>query len=72
MLNSDFDGARGQAALDAGEADAITFGRPFLANPDLPNRIAKGLSLNEPDYKTFYTQGAEGYTDYPRAAPVAA
>ena len=65
VLNSDYDGTSGQAALDAGEADAITFGRPFIANPDLPRRIAEGLPLARPDPATFYSQGDHGYTDYP-------
>lgn len=65
VLNSDYDGPRAQAALDAGEADAIAFGRPFIANPDLPRRIADGLPLNPPQPETFYTRGEAGYTDYP-------
>ena len=65
VLNSDYDGPRGQAALDAGEADAIAFGRTFLANPDLPARIAAKAALNRDDMKTWYGGGAEGYTDYP-------
>ena len=72
MLNSDYDGPRGQAALDAGEADAIAYGRPFLANPDLPERILHKQALNAPDFATFYTQGPAGYVDYPRAEPVPA
>jgi 2,4-dienoyl-CoA reductase-like NADH-dependent reductase (Old Yellow Enzyme family) len=64
-LNSDYLGDSGQARLDEGIADAITFGRPFLANPDLVARISAHADLNEPDSATFYTQGAEGYTDYP-------
>jgi len=64
-LNSDYNGESGQARLDEGVVDAIAFGRPFLANPDLVARISAHAELNEPDGKTFYTQGAEGYTDYP-------
>ena len=45
--------------------DAVAFGTPFLANPDLPARFAKGAPLNTPDPDTFYTPGAKGYTDYP-------
>ena len=70
VLNSDFDGARAQAALDRGDADAIAFGRGFLANPDLPYRLAKRLPLTPDDMATWYTQGAVGYTDYPTAARV--
>ena len=65
VLNSDYDQANGQAALDAGAADAIAFGRLFIANPDLPRRLAEALPLNPPDAPTFYTHGAKGYTDYP-------
>ncbi|KQT90566.1 alkene reductase [Methylobacterium sp. Leaf466] len=65
VLNSDYDGPRAQAALDAGEADAIAFGRTFLANPDLPKRLAEGAALNKDDAKTWYSQGPEGYVDYP-------
>ena len=46
----------------------ITFGRPFLANPDLPRRVAEGLELNTPDPDTFFGGGAKGYTDYPTYA----
>lgn len=65
ILNSDYDGARAQAALDAGEAEAIAFGRPFIANPDLPARLAQGAPLNKDEQKTWYSQGPEGYIDYP-------
>jgi N-ethylmaleimide reductase len=65
VLNSDYDLVRGQAALAAGAADAITFGRKFLANPDLPYRFANDLPLNPDDQKTWYSQGPEGYINYP-------
>ncbi len=65
VLNSDYDFARAQGALDAGEADAITFGRTFLANPDLVERLRTGAPLNPDDMATWYSQGAAGYTDYP-------
>lgn len=65
VLNSDFDLARAGAVLAAGEADAITFGRAFLANPDLPERLAQGAGLNPDDMETWYSQGVEGYLDYP-------
>ncbi|WP_460796299.1 alkene reductase [Nocardioides pacificus] len=54
-----------QAFLDEDLADAVAVGRPFLANPDLPRRWALGTELNKPDSRTYYTGGAEGYTDYP-------
>jgi 2,4-dienoyl-CoA reductase-like NADH-dependent reductase (Old Yellow Enzyme family) len=66
ILNADYKLDDGQAALDSGEADAITFGRLFLANPDLPRRLIEKLPLNPPRPDLFYTQGEEGYTDYPR------
>jgi N-ethylmaleimide reductase len=53
------------AIVEKGDADAVTFGRHFLANPDLPRRIREGLPLNAYDRKTFYTFDAKGYTDYP-------
>ena len=46
-------------------ADTVAFGTAFLANPDLPARIKAGAALNTPNQDTFYTPGAEGYTDYP-------
>jgi 2,4-dienoyl-CoA reductase-like NADH-dependent reductase (Old Yellow Enzyme family) len=65
VLNSDYDGTSGAARLAEGVADAISFGRPFIANPDLVERIAGEAPLNTPDFRTFYSQGPEGYTDYP-------
>jgi N-ethylmaleimide reductase len=64
-LNSDYHADDAQAALDSGEADAIAFGRIFLANPDLPRRLAEKLPLNPQREELFYIGGAEGYTDYP-------
>ncbi|PNU03811.1 alkene reductase [Novosphingobium guangzhouense] len=63
--NGDYDADRASAAIAAKEADAISFGRPFLANPDLPERLRVGAELNAPDKDTFYGGGAEGYIDYP-------
>ncbi|MDA9529046.1 alkene reductase [Bradyrhizobium sp. CCBAU 25338] len=68
ILNSDYDLARAQVDLDSGLADAISFGRPFLANPDLVERLIGNLPLNEVQNDTLYTQGAEGYIDYPSMA----
>ncbi|MCK8786446.1 alkene reductase [Roseomonas sp. NAR14] len=68
VLNSDYDGASAQAALDAGQADAIAFGRTFLANPDLPERLRRGAALNPDVQATWYSQGPEGYLDYPTLA----
>lgn len=58
------------ALLDEDLADAVVVGRPALANPDLARRWQEGSDLNAPDYATFYTDGAAGYTDYPELAPV--
>ncbi|GLS43679.1 alkene reductase [Methylobacterium brachythecii] len=65
ILNCDYDGAKAEAAIESGEADAIAFGRPFIANPDLPERLAKHASLNKDVMATWYSQGPEGYVDYP-------
>jgi 2,4-dienoyl-CoA reductase-like NADH-dependent reductase (Old Yellow Enzyme family) len=51
--------------LQAGEADAVAFGKLFIANPDLPKRFARNAPLNAPDSTTFYADGPRGYTDYP-------
>ena len=56
---------RGMQTLDAGLGDLIAFGRPFIANPDLPKRIANGWPLNPVDPATMYGGTAQGYTDYP-------
>jgi N-ethylmaleimide reductase len=56
----------GNRALAEGWADAIAFGVPFLANPDLPERFRRNAPLNVADEATFYASGAKGYTDYPR------
>ena len=55
----------GEAILQSNDADLVAYGRLFLANPDLPRRFARNVSLNKYDRDTFYTSGAEGYTDYP-------
>ena len=65
VLNSDYRADSAQAALDSGVADAIAFGRTFLANPDLPARLAAGAPLNDDVMVTWYSQGPEGYVDYP-------
>lgn len=62
------DFASGQAALANGEADAIAFGRAFIANPDLPRRLALGAPLNRYQRETFYGGTEVGYTDYPALA----
>ncbi len=65
VANEKFTLDSGNAILSAGDADAVAFGVPFLANPDLPKRFASGAVLNTPDPSTFYADSAKGYTDYP-------
>ena len=68
ILAGGFDAASAEAALSEHRADLIAFGRPFLANPDLVQRLKAGAALNPLDMATFYTPGAKGYTDYPTLA----
>jgi N-ethylmaleimide reductase len=72
VSNMGYTAAEAAADIAAGKIDAVAFGVPFLANPDLPARFAVGAELNTPDPATFYCPGAKGYTDYPTMAAVAA
>ena len=65
IANEGFSHDTAQAVLDAGEADAVAFGKLYIANPDLPERFRLGAELNQPDPTTFYGGGAHGYLDYP-------
>jgi len=65
IANEGFTKESAEKALKDGVADAVAFGKLFIANPDLPERFAANSALNEPNPKTFYAKGAEGYTDYP-------
>jgi N-ethylmaleimide reductase len=66
VRNGGFTRDAGEAAIREGLADAIAYGVPFLANPDLPMRFLKNAPLNQPDTATFYaTASRAGYTDYP-------
>ncbi len=65
IANGDFTGSTAASAIDRGYAQAVTFGRPFIANPDLPQRIKQGAPLTKADHTTFYGGDAKGYTDYP-------
>ena len=65
LLNSDYDGPSARERLGEGIADGISFGRPFISNPDLVHRLAIGAPLSPGDVATFYSGGAEGYLDYP-------
>ena len=68
ILAGGFDRASAETSLKAGQADLIAFARPFLANPDLVQRMRTGAALNAIDMATFYTPGPKGYTDYPALA----
>ena len=63
-----YDAAKGDARIKSGVADAIGYGRLYIANPDLAQRFAQGAALNTPDQSTFYGGAEHGYTDYPALA----
>ena len=65
IANEKFSFDSATQVLAAGEADAVAFGVPFIANPDLPARFRQGAPLNPADPYTFYAPGSKGYTDYP-------
>lgn len=65
IANAGYDKASAEAALEKGIAKLISFGRLYIANPDLPERFEKNASLIEPDRATMYGGGKNGYTDYP-------
>lgn len=69
MVNGGYDRAKGDAVLASSSADLVSFGRKFLANPDLPKRFELNAPLNEPDPSTFYDGDERGYTDYPSLKP---
>jgi 2,4-dienoyl-CoA reductase-like NADH-dependent reductase (Old Yellow Enzyme family) len=69
VANEALDQQSGQQLLDDGRADAVAYGKLFIANPDLPIRFAKAAPLNAPIPSTFYAHGPEGYTDYPALQP---
>ncbi len=71
MANGGYTKERANAAIAEGRADLVSFGVPFLANPDLVRRFKLDAPLNEPNPDTFYGGGAEGYTDYPTLEEVA-
>jgi N-ethylmaleimide reductase len=66
IANGGYDRESAEAAIASGAADLISFGRPSIANPDLPERLAAGAPLTPADPTTFYGGGERGYTDYPR------
>ncbi|WP_336951346.1 alkene reductase [Sphingobium aromaticivastans] len=65
ILNNELDGARAAALVEEGVADAVSFGRPFIGNPDLVRRLKEGAPLADFDPTRLYTVGPEGYVDYP-------
>lgn len=65
ISNGGFDRERANTWLSEGRCDAVAFGRAWIANPDLPERFARGAELNPLDPPTLYQGGARGYTDYP-------
>lgn len=69
IANEGFTQETAEQVISSGEADAVCFGRLFIANPDLPERFAKNAPLNPPDPQTFYAPGPQGYTDYPFMNP---
>jgi len=69
IANEKFTLESASQVLANGEADAVAFGVPFIANPDLPERFRLGAALNDADPSTFYSPGSKGYTDYPFLPP---
>ncbi|RJT22795.1 alkene reductase [Chakrabartia godavariana] len=72
VVNNMLTAETGRALIEAGRAEAVSFGRAFIANPDLVARIRTGAPLAKPDYTKLYTGEAQGYTDYPTLAAQAA
>lgn len=71
VLNQEYTKELADADLASGLADAISFGRPYISNPDLVERLRTGAELTPDNYRTWYSPGPEGYTDYPVLEPVA-
>ena len=65
MLNGGYTAERAESDIASGKADLISFGKPFIANPDFVAKVVTGTALSEPDQSTFYAPGPEGYIDYP-------
>jgi len=65
IANEKYTQESAEKAIDQGTADAVSFGVPFISNPDLPRRFLEKLELNETNFSTLYAEGAQGYTDYP-------
>lgn len=71
MLAGDFNRERAEAVLNSELADVVAFGRPFIGNPDLPERLLKNIELNAFNPDALYTPGPQGYSDYPTHAELA-
>src|SRR3984885_13308519 len=69
IANVEMNQERGNHLIKAGLADSIAFGRPYIANPDLPERFLADAALNEVNWPTVYASGRNGYTDYPALNP---
>lgn len=69
ILSGGYDRDRAEADIESGAADLVAFGRPFIANPDLVERLRINAPLNSADQTTFYSPGSAGYTDYPDHTP---
>ena len=65
VANDGLDAATANELVASGQADAVSFGKLFIANPDLPARLAAGAALSDWRAELFYTPGPEGYVDYP-------
>ncbi|NJB35695.1 alkene reductase [Croceivirga sp. JEA036] len=65
IINAGFDQEKGNEVIETGEADMVAFGKPYISNPDLVDRFKHNIALADWDKDTFYTQGKEGYLDYP-------
>ncbi len=67
MINSNFDQEKGNAVIERGDADLVSYGKLYISNPDLVERFANHLPMADWDKDTFYVPGKKGYTDYPVA-----
>jgi len=65
IANVGYNLEKANTAISHDDVDAVAFGQPFIANPDLPERFRKGAPLATPDYTRLYVGGEKGYTDYP-------
>ena len=64
IINGGFDQEKGNAVLEAGDANLVAYGKPYISNPDLAERFEQNLPLTDWNQDTFYTPGTKGYLDY--------